>query len=217
MNENVVKNLENIKALQQIIAIYTINNKHTIKCRSAIEQFLKILLEKGSLEDGCVLLYSILDKIIPNGKMQNKKATQKEIKTILNHIEKSNYSEKVKEFYLKDPSVIIQYMSRLPFKEKIEKYCISNGIPFNKKDREALSWIDKYRNQIIHGKISINEIDINNYIESKSYIKMRKGDGGKQYLFSYKVGAFQACFGLLKNIIKYQTVNELFDKKTYND
>ena len=146
---------------------------------------------------------SVIEKLVGTKKADKarNKALKESIRVVLNAVEKIDIDKEVKDFYIDDPNKILGVINNKPFFERVEAFCDDNGIKMATEDKEALSLVYKYRNELIHGQTELNEVDIAEKIQSKHFIE-EKGEGDqKAYYFKYRTGAFHGVFTLTKQIL----------------
>lgn len=201
--ESIVDNI-NDRALDRIISssINTSNNYKRI--RNALNEFYEIISSQEiELSRGCILVCSIIEKLIGKNRIDKtrKKTMEDSILKVLSSISEMSIDEEVKNFYIKEPAKILGFISNEPFLERVEKYCNDNNIDIASEDREALSLVYKYRNELIHGQSELNEVDIAEKIQSKQYIEERDERGQKAFYYKYRAGAFHGIFTLTKLVL----------------
>lgn len=194
----------NMNALSKIITSSINTGKSHRRIRNALNEFYEITSgQEIQLSKGCVLICSVIEKLVSTkktGKARNK-ALKESIRVVLNAIEKIDIDKEVKDFYIDDPNKILGVINNKPFFERVEAFCNGNSIKMGTEDKEALSLVYKYRNELIHGQTELNEVDIAEKIQSKHFIEEKDEGDQKAYYFKYRTGAFHGVFTLTKQIL----------------
>lgn len=194
----------NTNALNKIISSSINTGKGNRRIRNALNEFYEIASgQEIQLSKGCVLVCSVIEKLVGTKKADKarNKALKESIRVVLNAVEKIDIDKEVKDFYIDDPNKILGVINNKPFFERVETFCDDNGIKMATEDKEALSLVYKYRNELIHGQTELNEVDIAEKIQSKHFIEEKDEGDQKAYYFKYRTGAFHGVFTLTKQIL----------------
>lgn len=193
----------NTDALQRIIMIFLDGRPEGLRLKHAFNDFYDIVSgAEVTLSDGCIAECSILEKVIGKKKIDanRKNAMLQSIEKVLKTIDSLEIDSEVQDFYNSEPKRILGVICNAPFLERVELFCFENGIMLEQQDKDALKLVYKYRNQLIHGQLELDEGIIDEKIKSKSFIE--KEGKNKAFYYKYRAGAFHGVFTLIKEIIK---------------
>lgn len=194
----------NMDALNKIISSSINKRKGHRRIRNALNEFYEITSgQEIRLSKGCVLICSVIEKLVSTKKANKarKEVMKESIRVVLSAIEEIDIDKEVKDFYIDEPDKILGVINNKPFFEKVEAFCNDNGIEMTVEDRDALLLIYKYRNELIHGQTELNEVDIDEKIQSKHFIEEKNEGDEKAFYFKYRTGAFHGVFTLTKQIL----------------